>query len=168
MSRKQPTPRRDLAVAAEVLCWWAAATGVWLLTLSSVNAAELVVALACGLPCGLAARAARVAVGGRWTVRARWMWWLAPLAISVLSDTARVLFRAVRHDDVDSDAGRLVDVPLPADEGQDIAAGRAAVATLVMSSTPGTFVVQDDRERRVLRLHSLVPAGSMLERAVRR
>jgi multisubunit Na+/H+ antiporter MnhE subunit len=164
MSAKLPTP----AAAAEVLWWWAAACGIWLLTLSSVNAAELVVALACALPCGLAARAARVALGGRWRVRPSWVWWLAPLAAAVLSDAVRVLVLALGRHDVDREAGRLVDVPLHEAEAEEVAAGRAAMATVVMSSTPGTLVVQADPERRVLTLHSLVPAGSALERAVRR
>jgi multisubunit Na+/H+ antiporter MnhE subunit len=168
VSGKLPAPRRLLAVAAEVLWWWAAACGVWLLTLSSVNAAELVVALACGLPCGLAAWAARVALGGRWRLRPWWGWWSAPLAVSVFSDSVRVLGLALRRRDVDREAGRLVDVPLREGEPEDVASGRAAVATLVMSSTPGTLVVQGDPEGRVLTLHSLVPDGSVLERAVRR
>jgi len=167
MSGKPPA-HRQLAVAAEVLWWWAAACGVWLLTLSSVNAAELVVALACALPCGLAAWAARVALGGQWRPRPRWVWWLAPLVVSVFSDSIRVLGLALRRRDVEREAGRLVDVPLPEGEAEDVASGRAAVATLVMSSTPGTLVVQGDPERRVLTLHALVPGGSALERAVRR
>ena len=168
MSGKLPTPRRHLAVAAEVLWWWAAACGVWLLTLSSVNAAELVVALACALPCGLAAWAARVTLGGRWRPRPQWVWWLAPLAVSAFTDAVRVLLLAVRRHDVDRGAGRLVDVPLPHSDAEDVATGRAAVATLVLSSTPGTLVVQGDPERGVLTLHSLVPSGSILEKAVRR
>lgn len=157
-----------LAVAAEVVGWWLAACGVWLLTLSSVNAAELVVALACALPCGLAAWAARIALGGSWRPRPWWVRWLAPLAVSAFTDAVRVLLVAVRRHDVGREAGRLLDVPLPEGEDEDVASARAAVATLVMSSTPGTLVVQGDPERRVLTLHSLVPAGSMLERAVRR
>ena len=164
MSGKLP----PVAAAAEVLWWWLAACGVWLLTLSSVNAAELVVSLACALPCGLAARAARIALGARWRLRPRWVWWLAPLVVALFVDAARVLLLAVRRHDVEREAGRLVDVPLPDGETEDVASGRAALATLVMSTTPGTLVVQGDPERRVLTLHSLVPAGSWLERAVRR
>jgi multisubunit Na+/H+ antiporter MnhE subunit len=168
MSGKLPTPRRQLVVTAEVLWWWLAACGVWLLTLSSVNAAELVVSLACALPCGLAAWGARVALGEHWRPRPGWVWWLGPLAVSALTDAVRVLLLAVRHHDADRDAGRLVDVLLPDGEAGDVASGRAAVATLVMSTTPATLVVQGDPERGVLTLHSLVPSGSMLERAVRR
>jgi multisubunit Na+/H+ antiporter MnhE subunit len=168
MSGKPPRPRRPLAVAVEVLWWWAAACGVWLLTLSSVSAAELVVALACALPCGLAAWAARLALGERWRVRPQWVWWLGPLALSVFSDAARLLVLAIRPHVIDHEVGRLVDVPLREDDAQDVASGRAAIATLAMSATPGTLVVEGDAERRVLTLHSLVPGGSRLERAVRR
>lgn len=165
MCQKLPTP---LAVAAEVLCWWLAACGVWLLTLSSVNAAELAVALACALTCALAAWAARVTLGGRWRIHPWWVWWLAPLVVSVFSDSVRVLGLALRRRDTGRERGRLVDVALPEGEPDDVAAGRAAMATLVMSATPGTLAVEADPERRVLTLHSLVPAGSLLERAVRR
>jgi multisubunit Na+/H+ antiporter MnhE subunit len=157
-----------LTVAAEVLWWWAAACGVWLLTLSSVNAAELAVALACALPCGVAAWAARVALGERWVVRSHWFWWLAPLTVAVFSDAVRLLVLALRPHDMDHEQGRLVDVPLGEGDAERVASGRAALATLAMSSTPGTLVVQGDPERRVLTLHSLVPGGSALERAVRR
>jgi multisubunit Na+/H+ antiporter MnhE subunit len=157
-----------LLVATEMLWWWAASCGVWLLTLSSVNAAELAVALACGLPCGVAAWAARVALGERWRVRPHWVWWLIPLSVAVFSDAVRLLVLALRPHDLDQEEGRLVDIPLPEDESEGVAAGRAAIATLVMSATPGTLAVQGDPGRRVVTLHSLVPGGSALERAVRR
>jgi multisubunit Na+/H+ antiporter MnhE subunit len=173
-------PARAPGAVAEVLAWWAAATGVWLLTLSSVNAAELVVALACGLLCGVAARAGRIALGQDWRVLAGWAGWLGPLAVSAVSDAARVLVLAFGRRDGAHEAGRLVEVPLTpghapgersrhrAEDPEDVARGRAAMATLVVSASPGTLVVEDDPGRRTLTVHSLVPPGSALERAVRR
>src|SRR4051794_1105451 len=83
-----------MGVLLEALFWEAAGVGTWLLTLSSVSAAELVVAALATAPCAAVAVAARRAVGGSWSPRPRWTAWLVPLPVAVLADTGRVLGRA--------------------------------------------------------------------------
>jgi hypothetical protein len=63
--------RPGAAAVLETGWWWGAAAGIWLLTLPSVTWPELAAALACGLPCGLAARAGRHAMRARWQPAAR-------------------------------------------------------------------------------------------------
>lgn len=43
---------------AEILLWWVLTTAVWLATLTSFTAAEISVAVACTLPCAVAAQSA--------------------------------------------------------------------------------------------------------------
>ncbi|WP_129310788.1 Na+/H+ antiporter subunit E [Streptomyces sp. L2] len=157
-----------MAGAVELVWWWGAAVGVWLLTLSSVTVPDLVVAAACGLPAAVAAVAGRRAVGGRWRPRAGWLRWAAALPLSVLGDTARVFWTAVRHAG-DADApGRVREVGLPHDEPEPVAAARRALATVTLCSTPGTFVIDDDPERHRLVVHSLSGKTSLVEKAVGR
>ncbi len=157
-----------MARAVELLWWWGAAVGIWLLTLSSVGTAELVVAAACGLPCAVAARAGRAAVRGCWTPRARWAWWPAPLAASIVADSARALLVAVRRIGGTEQRGGLREVRLPAGEPEPVAAARRALATLAVTSTPGTLVVDTDPDRCLLVTHSLLPGPSRIEKAVGR
>ncbi|WP_406140426.1 hypothetical protein [Streptomyces sp. NBC_01089] len=53
------------AIAAELLLWWAALTGLWLILISTVDGLEAVAGTALALPAAVAARAARTAVKHR-------------------------------------------------------------------------------------------------------
>lgn len=154
--------------AAELLWWWGACVGIWLLTLSSVTVPELTVATACGLPCALAARAARRAVGGAWLPRPGWVAWLVLLPGAVVADTGRlaaVLPRAARRR---LDPGRLRDIPLPGSEPDPVAAAHRALASLVVSASPGTVVVDSDPEEGRLMVHSFRSGWPWLDRVVGR
>ncbi|MFE1862364.1 Na+/H+ antiporter subunit E [Streptomyces anandii] len=153
---------------AEVVWWWVAAVGVWLLTLSSVTWQELAVAAACGLPAAVAAPAGRRAVGGCWRPRPGWIRWAATLPPSVLADTARVFWTALRHARDERPPGRVREVPLPHEAPEPVAAARRALATIALSSTPGTYVVDDDPERHRLVVHSLSESTSPTEKAITR
>lgn len=153
---------------AELLCWWAATVGVWLLTLSSVTLPDLLVAAACGLPCAVAARAGRKAVGGAWRPRPGWIRWWAVLPLSVLSDTVRVFALAARPRRGPGAKGRVTTVQLPRDGQEAVAAARLALTTLVVSSTPGTFVIADDPQAHRLVVHSLSDRPTLMERVVSR
>lgn len=154
--------------AAELLWWWGVCVGVWLLTLSSVGAAELAVAALCGLPCAVAGRAGRIAVGGTWHPRARWVWWPVPLAVVAVADAARVLLVPLRRPRRGESPGELAELHLPGGESPDTAATRRALAILAVSATPGTFVVDSDPERGVLVTHSLVRGRPGIGRVVLR
>lgn len=140
----------------EVASWWAACIGLWLLTLSSISLSEVVVAAAAGLPCAIVAVAARRAVDGSWPPHAGWTRWLVVLPVAVVADTARVLGIA---------AGVLVgrrilggdvrEEPLLRDRTAALRPTREAAATLLVTATPGTLVLDADAEHGRMVVHSL-------------
>jgi multisubunit Na+/H+ antiporter MnhE subunit len=155
----------------EVAAWWAVLVLFWMATLSAASLAEWAVACLAALPCALAATAARAVAGGGWRVRAGWSRWLLPLARVVPAETVRVLALAARDrrapDPGEDPARALRRIPLPESEAEDRATGRGAVATALLSATPGTLVVDAPPEERALLVHALDDRPSALERAVR-
>jgi hypothetical protein len=105
-------------VLREVLGWWLGLTGQWLLTLSTVSAAELVAAGVVAGPCAFAARSARRAIGAAWRPRIGWVKWLGPIPWTAVRESLRVLFRRVPD-------GTFEDVGLPA-EAQPVHDARLA------------------------------------------
>jgi len=154
------------ATFVELVAWWAVLVGMWLLTLSSFNTEDFVVAAGCAIPCAVAARLARAAIGGRWSFRTSWLAWAAPLARSAFMDAMRVIAVAVRHPRADRSVGRLVDLDLPKEDSEAATAGRESAAELAMSLTPGSFVVQGEPEKLVV--HSLLRGEPALARTVSR
>ena len=154
------------ATAAEVAGWWAMLTGVWLMTISSFNLEDFVVAVACALPCAVAARLARAAVGGRWRFRAAWLAWILPLLRSAILDAVRVAAAVARHRPGTGEIGQLSETSLPAGEDRTAAAGREGLAELTLSTTPGSFVVHGDPDELVV--HCLPPGTPKLAETVSR
>jgi multisubunit Na+/H+ antiporter MnhE subunit len=150
--------------AGEILLWWLITYAVWLATLSSFTASELVVAAACTLPCALVAPLARRANGGNWRFRSGWLRWLVIVARDVPVQTVEAWRYAVIP-------GRrravLTVVPLPT-EDERAAAGRRAVSTLCFAITPGTVVCDSDARLDRVLLHRLGQAQGRLEGAVQR
>ena len=155
-----------MLAAVELGWWWAAAIGVWTLTLSSVTGPELVTATACGLPCALAARAGRKAVAGSWRPKPGWAAWLLAVIAAVFLDTVRLALLTMRGRAVDADPC-LDRVRLPA-EPPHVAAARHAAAILAISATPGTVVVDSDPKEGTLVIHTLVSGWPQVEQVVRR
>ena len=165
---KQPWWGRAAAAGLEIVWWWAAAVAIWALTLSSVPPQELITAAICGLPCAIAARAGRKAVGGRWHPRLRWTAWLLPLLLAVPTDAIRMLAGTIRWLVTRQVPGELRELQMPAGEPPDVAAARHAMAVLTISATPGTFVVDSDPEEDKIVIHTLVSGSPHLERVVRK
>lgn len=165
---RPPSWARVASAAAEIAWWWGAAVAIWTLTLSSVPPQELIAAASCGLPCALAARTGRKAVGGCWRPRPRWTAWLLPLLISVPADAVRLLGVTVRQLVTRSDPGELREIKMPAGEAPDVAAARHAMAVLTVSVTPGTFVVDSNPEEDTIVVHTLVSGPPHLEEVVRK
>jgi multisubunit Na+/H+ antiporter MnhE subunit len=153
---------------AELLCWWAASLGLWLLTLSSVSPSELAVAIVCGLPCALAARAGRRATGGAWLPRPVWLGWLAVLPASVVADSARLAALLPRAARGRAHPGRLRGIQLPRAEPGPVRRARHALGTLALSASPAAIVVDSDPENGTLLVHSFRSGRPHLDRVVAR
>lgn len=136
---------------------------VWLATLSSVSLPEVCFAAAAGVVSGTVATAGRRSIGGSWRFQPRWVLWAPQVAATLaaeLVELARVTVRTAPH-------GRLHTLRMPV-EGRERASGREALATLALSSTPGSIVVDGDPEEHTLTVHTLVSRGPDLTSVVRR
>ncbi|HEY0559935.1 MAG TPA: Na+/H+ antiporter subunit E [Frankiaceae bacterium] len=159
---------RRVRFAAEVAVWWAVTVGIWLLTLSSVNRQDLLVAAVCGLLCGSAAAAARRVVGGCWVVPPRTGAWAARLPLAVLLDTGRILaFPWRRLAGRTAEEGRFVRVPVQPGADPRATSARAAAAVL-LSVTPGSYALHDDADTGELVVHALFGGAHSMEEVVRR
>jgi len=153
----------------EVVFWWVACVGIWLLTLSSVSLPETLVAIGCALPCALLTVAARRAVRGSWPVQPEWTRWLLPLPAAVVADGVRVLSRS---------AGVLVGRRVPSGDirtvrlRRDRPAGRwrtrQAWASVLVTAAPGTVVLDVDEDSGDMRVHALAAGAPSMEEVVRR
>lgn len=149
---------------AESAVWWALCLGVWLVTLSAVAWQELIVAALAAVPCGVMATAARVVAGNAWRIRAAWLRPIARLPIAIVTDTAQVIVAALRRRPVE-----FAELTLPGGRGEDPpAAGRRALATLVVSASPGTFVADIDVESGSILVHKYAWRGPKIDEAATR
>ena len=160
--------RNAVVSAGEAALWWAVTLGVWLLTLSSVTAADLLVAASCSLPCGVAAVAARRVLGGHWPFPSRAGAWSLRLPLAVAADTVRVLALPwQRVTGRRGDEGTFARVPVaPGADGRSVT--RRAAAVILLSMSPGSFAVHDDADTGELLVHSLVGGRTGMESVVRR
>ncbi|REH39386.1 hypothetical protein BCF44_113241 [Kutzneria buriramensis] len=110
--------------------WWAVLVGIWLTTLSSVDAQDLVLAAALAVPWAIAATLVRRAYGGRWRPAQAWT-----LPWQVLRGCAALFSRHAELREI---------------QVQPI---RKAVKTVVVSASPNTVVLDDKGSS--LRVHAL-------------
>jgi Na+/H+ ion antiporter subunit len=141
--------RNTSTCGAEIVSWWVALTGLWLLTLSTVSGPELAAAAVLALPCAVAARAARHATDGSWTPKRRWARWFA--RVPVVRETWRSL--RVRRSD------RTESIALP-DEPASTSEARQALATVAIGLSPGSMVVDAPNGSHVLVVHRLFDGRS--------
>lgn len=153
---------------AEVLAWWAACVGVWLLTDSSLTLSDSLIAVGCALPCAVLAVAGRRAVQGSWAPSPRWVRWLVVVPVAVVADGVRVLGIGLTGLVGRRPDGELRTVRLPRDRPAARWRARQAVATAVVSVAPGTVVVDVDEDSGRMVLHDLGGGRPALEEVVRR
>jgi multisubunit Na+/H+ antiporter MnhE subunit len=146
---------------AEVLIWWMVLVLVWLGTLNAFSYEELTAAALLAVPCAIAARLGRRAAGVRWSTRAHWVRWLGHLPWGVVRDTIAVLALALRPSTKDKDFDT---VTLANDATKAQQAGHEALATAVVSATPGSVVVDAHDGRLVV--HTVPIHETGLRRAV--
>jgi multisubunit Na+/H+ antiporter MnhE subunit len=154
---------RLVSTLAEVAVWWVVTVGVWMASLSAWSPHELEVAVPCALLCALAAAGARRAVRGRWHVPGEMLTWLALLPVAIVTDAVKVLSLPLRGGRGAGTSFRTVTVSGRGDSAEQ--SGRRAVATIALSSTPGSYVVATDPDHGTALLHVVGPPGA-LERAV--
>jgi multisubunit Na+/H+ antiporter MnhE subunit len=152
----------------ELLFWWAAATGIWLLTLSSMSLPEVLFAVGCALPCAVLTVMARHAVRGSWPVQPGWLRWLLPLPAAVAADTVRVLGRGAAVLAGRRPGGNIRTVRLHRDRAAGRWRTRQAWASMLVTAAPGTVVVDVDEDSGEMRLHDLGAGAPAMEEAVRR
>jgi hypothetical protein len=156
-----------VVVGLEWVSWAAGALVVWLLTLSSVSGADLAIASACAAITATATVAARRVLRLDMKPSARPLRWLAPLPVAAVQDTAAVLALPWRRRFRRQREGRWQRVPVAPGDAPQPAALRAT-ATLFVSFTPSSVVVDDDAATGELLTHVLVRSPVSMSKAVRR
>lgn len=167
---ERPALNRFARASGEVLLWWVVTTVVWLATLTSRTPAELLVMVACTLPCAVTARVARQANGGHWRFRIGWARWVATVARDVPVQTVqtwRYALKALPVVKIGRRRGVISAVVLPT-ESEPVAAARRAVAVLAFATTPGTVVLDSDPTEGTVLLHRVRPRPGRLAAAVKR
>jgi len=154
---------RLVTLAVECVAWWALTLGVWLASLSAWSWHEFVVAAGCAAPCAAAVVVARRAGRGAWPLPRQLWRWVVLLPVAMVVDAARVLVLPLRR----HPPSEFRTIRLPAARTTRKAAGSEAFAALLLSSTPGSYVVSTDPDKRTALLHVVGPP-SRLERAVSR
>lgn len=149
----------------EIGIWWLVLGVFWLGTLTSFSIGELVTALVIAMPCAIAARAARLAIGQRWRVPAEWPRVVARVPGSAVADTAALLTKGIASPK--RLRGRVYRVDLPVSDA-DRLAGRQILGTLAVGATPGSFVIDSPVEREYLVVHDVLDRNSPVLRAVGR
>ena len=150
-------------MVAEVVAWWAVAFAVWMISLSAAPLQEYLLAVGCAFPCALAAFWARRALEASWMLRPGWLKPLLAVPVIAVSDAAQVLFAVVRPG---QPGGRFTKVGTGAVDDVPTARSRRALATLFMSITPGTYVLDADPDTGDLLVHELAHRGPRMEKLV--
>lgn len=152
-----------VGLVVELVAWLAVCVAVWMASLSAWSAHDFVVAVACAAPCTVAAAAARRAVKGRWRPPRRLWRWLALFPLAVATELVVVLVSPLRRWRSGGSVGEFRTIRVVPKRS----AGNRALVALLLSSTPGSYVVATDPDEGTALLHS-VGAASALERAIAR
>jgi multisubunit Na+/H+ antiporter MnhE subunit len=151
----------------EALVWWVVLCGVWAATLSTFPLPELVAGAVAALACAVAAVAGRRAVDGCWRVRLRWLRWLLPLPAAVVTEAARLLVLPLRRRARTQGVGHIREVALEPGTGGPVAEAHRALATTVLATTPGSFVLDTRPDDDVLVVHAIVSGRPRMDEVVR-
>jgi multisubunit Na+/H+ antiporter MnhE subunit len=153
-------------LVVEVVVWWALSLGVWIISLTIVGGQELLVAVLAALPCGILATAGRRAAGNAWRVRPGWFTAAALLPVAIVSDTVQVLATALPGRRTE---GSFKRIPVAGGVGEGpVPAGRRAVATILVTLTPGSFVTDVEPRTGQALVHVLTGKPPRIEEAATR
>lgn len=155
-----------LARVVEVLFWWGACLGVWLVSLSAISGQELLVSVIVSLPCGVLALTGRLAASNRWGLRLSWLKGAAVVPLAIINDAFQVLFQVFRSP---KHHGEFVRIPISGGAGDGpLADGRRAVATMLTTLTPSSVVADIDPETGEALVHVIPVRGPHMERVAAR
>lgn len=143
-----------------VAIWWAVLVLFWLATLTEVSWQEVVAAGAAAVLGALVAHVVDREHRGGWRPRSRWARGLLVLPWAVPHDATRVLATAFKRD------GELDTVQLGGQNTKARQAAHEAVATVVLSATPGTVVLDANSGHDKLLVHRMPPGRQEWERMV--
>lgn len=146
----------------EAAAWWVAGTAVWVITLSSVNAAEIVLGAAASLVCALLAVRIRRTLGFRFTLLAQLPRWLAAVPRALVSDLIEAIAFVARASRGRVQTGRRHHRRWPSGESAFATAWRASAA-IAVSATPGTIVLDVDPESGDALVHTLLDSKPKLD-----
>src|SRR4051812_13133674 len=150
--RLAPVPRNchsaDVHGARRFLVWWVVLLVLWFLLVSTNDGPYLIVGLVCSALSALAALLAHDTMHERYALNPRWLVWFVHAVPSTVADTVRLtrlLFRSAEL----RRAGQVRELTLPK-EGPRHAAGRRALAVVVLGLAPGSYVATVDGSRLLL------------------
>lgn len=131
--------------------WWVLLAGLYVALISTITGWELLTGLTLGLLIAILAVATRSAERKAYRPSWAWLGWLLPLPGAVVVDTGRLALvlaqRVLLRRDVRG-SFRRVQLPRVDDGPRD--AARRALASVALSATPGTVVVDVDSDNGVL------------------
>jgi multisubunit Na+/H+ antiporter MnhE subunit len=161
--------RRGRLVVIEAAAWWILLFAGYLALVSQRSAAEIILGALLSAAAGGAAVLARRVSGLSFAVPRGWVAVLIRLPAAVLADTW-LLVRLIRPGSTTraTEVGSLQTLELPGqpDERRDISC--QAVAGLLMSLSPGSFVVDSSSDPPKLVVHSARASLGLLERSLQR
>lgn len=152
---------KSAARVVEIVVWWAVTYAVWLISLSTVPLQELLLVAGCSLPCGIAAAGARWAIRDSWWVRVSWLKPMLVLPVAIVTDAAQVLVAGLLRR-----RGSFQTISTGTGGDSSSARGRRALTIGLITSTPGSYVLDIDPESGDILLHSLASRGPRMERMV--
>jgi multisubunit Na+/H+ antiporter MnhE subunit len=144
------------------LVWWVVLLALWMELVSSTDWSYLFVGLGTSAAAAGSALLAHHSMQQRYSLDRRWARWFVPAVGSIVGDTLR-LTRLLFRPAAERSAGTLREVRLPR-EGPRRAAGRRALAVVVLGLAPGSYVVDVSGDR--LLLHELPNSSGTLTDAV--
>ena len=150
-----------LARILEIVFWWAACLGVWLVSLSAISGQDLLVAVLVSLPCGVIAVAGRLAAKNRWGFDPVWVRSAVVLPFAIVNDAVQLIVRVLL---APGTRGELVKVPITDAAGRTPRAdGRRGVATFLTTMTPSSIVTDVDPETGDALVHVIQVRGPRME-----
>jgi len=140
----------------ELLVWTLLTWGIWLLTLTALDKEDLFVGGLSAIGCGAAATAARRIYAGSWEPHHSSLGPALLLPVAIVTDALSVLAApwCLSRD------AEVVEIGIGAAGTTARAKARRAIATLVVTATPGSVVLDvapDDGRLVVHRLHTRGP-----------